>query len=51
MIIEEVTHSIIIKSNKEKLDNYKLFKRESYNSVIEEPIVLVLKNYMIIINF
>ena len=58
MIIEEATHIIIIKSNKEKLDNYKLFKRESYNSVIDEPIVLgekkiilELQNFMIIINF
>ncbi|MFW9969331.1 MAG: hypothetical protein ACFFDF_03960 [Candidatus Odinarchaeota archaeon] len=44
MTVEESTHIIISKSNKEKLDDFKLNKRESYNSVMDELIELGEKN-------
>ena len=38
MAIKEPAHIIISKLNKEKLDIFKLLKKESYNSVISELI-------------
>ena len=40
MAIEEYTLIQVSKSNKEKLDNLKILKRESYNSVLNELIEL-----------
>ena len=40
MVVEEYALIQVSKLNKEKLDGYKLFKRESYNSVIDELIEL-----------
>ncbi len=38
MVVEEYALIQVSKPNKEKLDNYKLFNRESYNSVLNELI-------------
>jgi len=38
MAIKEPSHIVISKLNKEKLDDFKLLEKESYNSVLNELI-------------
>lgn len=44
MVVEEYALIQVSKSNKEKLDNYKLLNRESYNSVLGDLIEFGDKN-------
>lgn len=44
MTIEDYTLIQVSKSNKDKLDSYKLIKKESYNDVLDELIELGEKN-------